>query len=178
MTMNDNEVQDLNTSKLDSQWNDRAWRASLHFCVFKKDVHSPMSDASLARLFFVHIPDAVRIDETGEQAASSEARFLSRRIEQDMVVGRDYDRWLAGYNHINPETRAMFARGKENSLNRVLDRLAEIGGFEREDILIREKNEDLKALSEKRVVSLADRQKNSSDRAAAMKSLGMNSQGF
>lgn len=137
-----------------------------------------MSDAALARLFFVHIPDAVRIDQTGEQATSSEARFLSRRIEQDMVVGRDYDRWLAGYNHINPETRAIFARGKENSLNRVLDRLAEIGGFEREDILIREKNEDMKALTEQRVVSLADRQKNSSDRAAAMKSLGMNGQGF
>ena len=83
-----------------------------------------------------------------------------------MVVGREYDRWLAGYNHLPEGTRELFAKGKGNALNPVLDRLADIGGYERSDILVREaslESSDLMVKSEKTRQS----------RIAAMHSLGM-----
>ena len=107
---------------LDEEWNDRARKVALHFCVFERDMNSPMTDASLARLFYKHIPSAVEMDRSGSEASSGEARALARAIEQDMVVGRDYDQWLAGYNHLPEGTRQIFAKGAGNALNPVLDR--------------------------------------------------------
>jgi len=151
---------------LDDGWNDRARKVALHFCVFEKDVNSPDSHASLARLFYRHIPSAVEMDRSGSEDSPGKARLLARCIEQDMVVGREYDRWLAGYNHLPEGTRELFAKGKGNALNPVLDRLADIGGYERSDILVREaslESSDLMVKSEKTRQS----------RIAAMHSLGM-----
>lgn len=160
---------------LSEDWEDKAYKASLHFCVFKRDVHSPMTDASLARLFFQHIPEALELDRLGQESSPCQARFLARRIEQDMVVGRDYDQWLSGYNHLKPETRDLFAHGKQNSFNVMLDRLADIGGYEREDILIREAEQDVKEAIQKRISSVG---KATQENIAAMRSFGMNDNGF
>ena len=163
---------------LSEDWNEKAYQASLHFCILERDVNSPMSDASLARLFFRHIPEALELDRIGEESSACQARFLSRRIEQDMVVGRDYDQWLAGYNHLKPETREMFARGKANSLNPILDRLADIGGFEREDILVREAREDARKIVKEHVISEEQRKRLNLEKVSAMRSFGMNDNGL
>lgn len=144
---------------LDQEWPDRARQIALSFCVFERDVNSPMTDASLARLFYKHIPAAVEMDSKGKQSSPKEAATLARSIEQDMAVGRDYDEWLGGYNHLPKGAREMFAKGKDNSLNPILDRLAQIGGYERSDILTREakmqKSGDLFKRDKSRDVNLA-----------------------
>ena len=151
---------------LDEEWNDRARKVALHFCVFERDVNSPMTDASLARLFYKHIPSAVEMDRSGSEASSGEARALARSIEQDMVVGRDYDQWLAGYNHLPEGTRKIFAKGAGNALNPVLDRLADIGGYQRSDILVRE-------AAMQQDGAMVKSEKTQQARLAAMHSLGM-----
>ena len=151
---------------LDEGWNDRARQVALHFCVFERDVNSPMTDASLARLFYRHIPAAVEMDSSGREADPGDARLLSKAIERDMVVGRDYDQWLAGYNHLPEGTREIFAKGKDNALNPVLDRLADIGGFERSDVLTREASMQQSGL-------IVKSEKTQQSRLAAMHSLGM-----
>tara|TARA_B100000929_G_scaffold86897_2_gene67950 strand:- start:5628 stop:6140 length:513 start_codon:yes stop_codon:yes gene_type:complete len=165
----DDGVTQMSNSKLEGDWKDRAYQASLHFCVLERDVNSPMTDASLAKLFFRHIPKAVEMDTSGKEAQPGEAQRLAKEMERDMVVGRDYDEWLAGYDHLKPETRAIFAKGSQNSLNPVLDRLAEVGGYQRSDILTRE------AAAEKvsNVVSIGERKMNDQQRLAAMHALGM-----
>jgi len=115
-----------------------ARKMALHFCVFERDVDSPMTDASLARLFYRHIPAAVEMDRSGKEKEPGDARLLAKSLERDMAVGRDYDQWLAGYDHLPEGTRQTFAKGRDNSLNPVLDRLAAIGGYERNDILTKE----------------------------------------
>ena len=151
---------------LDDGWNDRARQVALHFCVFERDVNSPMTDASLARLFYKHIPAAVEMDRSGSEDSPGEARALARSIEKDMVVGRDYDQWLAGYNHLPEGTRELFAKGKGNALNPVLDRLAEVGGYERSDILVREASLERGGL-------MVKSEKTQQSRLAAMHALGM-----
>ena len=177
----------LGKPALSEEWGDRAYNAALHFCVMPRDVNSPMTDASLAKLFYQHIPKAVEMDKN-PPSRILEARSLAKNIERDMVVGREYDTWLAAFNHLKPETRAIFARGAENALNPVLDRLADIGGYERDDVLMREAREDgrghevgrnakqSQAETQKesgKVISLSDRMRHTAQSLAAMRSLGI-----
>lgn len=157
---------------LEADWADRARQASYHFCVLEKDVNSPMTDASLARIFFRHVPMAVEMDAAGAEGSKGDARMLSRALEQDLVVGRDFDSWLAGFNHLPSGTREMFAVGSANSLNPIFDRLADIGGYQRSDVLVKEMQSE-----RGRVVSIESRMRHASERAAAMRALGMDGPG-
>ena len=123
-----------------------AKKASLEFCVFPHNANSPMSDASLARLFYRHIPEyanMVELNKAGDQSKTKSpenaesARLLSLAVTNDIVASRVYSNWLAP--HLSDESKALFAQGSKNSLNPALDRLAEIGGFKRDDVLTREK---------------------------------------
>ena len=151
---------------LDDGWNDRAKQVALHFCVFERDMNSPMTDASLARLFYRHIPAAVEMDSGGKEETAGDALMLARSIEKDMAVGRDYDQWLAGYNHLPEGAREIFAKGKENALNPIMDRLADIGGYERSDLLAREARMQESGL-------MVKSEKTQQSRLAAIHALGM-----
>lgn len=166
---NSSGTKDGSAAVLDSNWVDRAYQASLHFCVFERDVNSPDTSASLARLFFRHIPKAVELDETGKQREPGQAAVLSKAIERDLMVGRDYDQWLAGFNHLKDDTRSLFAKGSQNAMNPILDRLADIGGFTRDDILTQEAAKENKG----NVIPIGRRMKHDRETLAAFRSLGM-----
>jgi len=121
-------------------------KAALDFCVFEHNANSPMSDASLARLFYRHIPNFAKMEsEFSEgnkppQEGVDSANSLATFIEHDMVIGREYSTWLAP--HLSKESADLFAEGGRNSLNPVFDKLAEIGGYERSDVLVKEAEND------------------------------------
>ncbi len=115
--------------------------AAIDFCVFPHNVDSPMTDSSLARLFYQHLPEFGKLENGqaeyyGENGLQKNAAALAKSIERDMVEGRSYADWLNA--KLSPESKAMFAQGKDNSLNPMLDKLAKIGGYERNDIIAQE----------------------------------------
>lgn len=117
-------------------------KAALDFCVFKHNADSPMPDASLARLFYKHIPNFVKMESEFSKGikpsddALMSAKSLSKSMENDMIAGREFSSWLSA--HLSKTSADLFAEGGRNSLNPVFDKLAEIGGFERNDILSKE----------------------------------------
>ena len=119
---------------------DLSEKTALTLCVFPHNARQPGIESSLARMFFEQLPTVAAMDG-GE--ASSRATIvnwspqdLSRAISHDIEQGREIVDWLAP--HLPKHIVTMFDKGAQSSLNPIFDRLAKEGGFERDDVLVRE----------------------------------------
>lgn len=120
---------------------DRAEEMAVALCVFPHNADGFAEDAHLARLFFRSLPAVAALDggtPSGRARPWQDwtPKELASAISDDMEKSRPIVGWLAP--HLSQDLRAVFAKGKESSLNPVFDRLAEIGGHTRNDLLARE----------------------------------------
>lgn len=120
---------------------DRAESMALALCVFPHNAKGFGEDAHLARLLFKSLPAVAALDggiPSGRASAWEgwSPSELAAVISDDMEKSRPIVGWLAP--HLSQELRDVFSKGKDSSLNPVFDRLAELGGYERKDILARE----------------------------------------
>lgn len=115
-------------------------KTALTLCVFPHNARQPGADSSLARMFFEHLPTVASFDgatvSNRATILSWSARDMSRSLSQDIEAGRDIIGWLSP--HLPANITEMFDKGAKSSLNPIFDRLAKEGGFQRDDILVRE----------------------------------------
>ena len=136
--------QSTSSSQLDMRGQilaDRAENMAIALCVFPHNADGFAEDAHLARLLFRSLPAVAALDggTPSDRARPWEGwtpKELASVISDDMEKSRPIVGWLAP--HLSQEIRDIFAKGKDSSLNPVFDRLAELGGHERTDLLARE----------------------------------------
>lgn len=117
-----------------------AREARLQMVVFHHDAQVPGEVASLSRLLWRHIPElakrsGVQIDEKEGHPpeVSASDRWLAKTIADDMSDGRGVVDWLAKVT--SDQTKAMFAKGRDNAMDGILQRFSEERGFERNDLI-------------------------------------------
>ena len=118
-----------------------ARQARLTFCVFPKDVRSPLfDDAGVSRLLYAWLPELARREGAelaprdipseelgGLVPASLSPQQLARAIDDDMQRARRLSDWLGP--HVSGDVAALMSRGDDSILQPVLDRFAARHGF-------------------------------------------------
>lgn len=117
----------------------------INLCIFEGNADIPGEIAPLARMLWKHIPEmarreGVQIDEKREGyppgIVPTDQRMLGL-IANDMDGSRDLVDWMPSSS---AESKAMFAKGADNSMNAFFDDFARGKGFVRDDILSRERD--------------------------------------
>jgi hypothetical protein len=117
----------------------------INLCIFEGNADVPGEIASVARVLWKHIPEMARregvpIDEAREGYPInivSPDKTMVDAITRDMAASRDLVAWMPS---ASPESRAMFAKGADNSMNAFFDAFAKEKGFVRDDVLSRERD--------------------------------------
>lgn len=115
--------------------------ARINLCVFEHDTKVPGEVAAISRLLWKTIPElckreGAQIDPEKEghpPGVKSSEEWLTKSIGRDVEEGRPIISWLAKV--ATDQTKSMFAKGADNSLDAFLEAFSKKHGFQRRDVL-------------------------------------------